>query len=77
MTNNSNGMENDVVKNTGSTEFQISRFTSKIEKLSRHFKENKHDYSAQRSLRKAQDMRRKLEKYKNRHLKKLEGEGKK
>lgn len=38
------------VKNTGSTEVQISILTDEINNLTEHLKENKHDYHSKRGL---------------------------
>lgn len=38
------------VKNTGSTEVQIAILTDKINNLTEHLKENKHDYHSKRGL---------------------------
>ena len=37
-------------KNTGDTEVQIAILTDKINNLTEHLKENKHDYSSKRGL---------------------------
>jgi small subunit ribosomal protein S15 len=39
-----------VAKNTGSTEGQIALFTFRINHLTQHLKQNRHDYNTERSL---------------------------
>ncbi|MCB9426094.1 MAG: 30S ribosomal protein S15 [Flavobacteriales bacterium] len=47
-------------KNTGSTEGQIALFTFRINHLTEHLKQNRHDYNTERSLVKLVGKRRSL-----------------
>ncbi len=48
---------------TGSTEIQVAILTKEIEELTKHLKENKHDFSSRYGLFKKIGQRRKLLKY--------------
>lgn len=48
---------------TGSTEVQVAILTKEIEELTKHLKENKHDFSSRYGLFKKIGQRRKLLKY--------------
>jgi len=50
-------------KDTGSTEGQIALFTTKINHLTNHLKENKKDYNTERSLLKMVGKRKRLLNY--------------
>nr|YP_009557522.1 ribosomal protein S15 [Lophiocarpus tenuissimus]QBC72322.1 ribosomal protein S15 [Lophiocarpus tenuissimus] len=47
-------------ENKGSVEFQVSRFTNKIRRLTSHLELHKKDYSSQRGLRKILGKRQRL-----------------
>nr|YP_009924799.1 ribosomal protein S15 [Melia azedarach]QNH69083.1 ribosomal protein S15 [Melia azedarach]WCZ71016.1 ribosomal protein S15 [Melia azedarach]WRQ16434.1 ribosomal protein S15 [Melia azedarach] len=47
-------------KNSGSVEFQVFRFTNKIQRLTSHLELHKKDYSSQRGLRKILEKRQRL-----------------
>nr|YP_009572497.1 ribosomal protein S15 [Nyctaginia capitata]QBE87462.1 ribosomal protein S15 [Nyctaginia capitata] len=50
-------------ENWGSAEFQVSRFTNKIRRLTSHLELHKKDYSSQRGLRKILGKRQRLLSY--------------
>nr|BEV77240.1 ribosomal protein S15 [Paramignya lobata] len=47
-------------KNSGSVEFQVFRFTNKIQRLTSHLELHRKDYSSQRGLRKILEKRQRL-----------------
>ena len=51
---------------TGSTEIQVALLTSRINRLTQHLRENKHDESTRRGLLKMVGRRRRLLRYLNR-----------
>ncbi len=51
---------------TGSTEIQVALLTAKINRLTQHLRENKHDESTRRGLLKMVGRRRRLLRYLNR-----------
>jgi small subunit ribosomal protein S15 len=50
-------------KDTGSTQVQVALLTAQINKLTEHFKSNKHDYHSRRGLLQRINQRRKLLSY--------------
>jgi small subunit ribosomal protein S15 len=50
-------------RDTGSTEVQVALLTERIERLTEHLKEHKHDYHSQRGLLKLVGQRRRLLRY--------------
>ena len=53
-------------RDTGSTEVQVAVLTARINQLTEHMRENKHDYHTQRGLLKLVGKRRRLLAYLNR-----------
>ena len=50
-------------RDTGSTEVQVALLTKRIERLTEHLKEHKHDYHSQRGLLKSVGQRRRQLRY--------------